>query len=130
MMANYITAVKYDLPITVVIVKNNTLGQIKWEQIVFLGNPEYVCDLQEIDFAKFAEACGGVGFSVTEPNDIHPTLKEALSCVACEGEASVRDASLHDAADAFKDRTMAGGPFCQSAFARSTQWKEDRNNSF
>jgi hypothetical protein len=23
------------------VVKNNTLGQIKWEQMVFLGNPEY-----------------------------------------------------------------------------------------
>jgi hypothetical protein len=33
------------LPIKTVIVKNNTRGQIRWEQMVFLGNPEYVCDL-------------------------------------------------------------------------------------
>ena len=34
----------YNLPIKVFIVKNNTLGQIKWEQMVFLGNWEYaVC---------------------------------------------------------------------------------------
>ncbi|HQU46162.1 MAG TPA: thiamine pyrophosphate-binding protein, partial [Pirellulales bacterium] len=37
----FITAVKYKLPIKVVIIKNNVLGQIKWEQMVFLGNPEY-----------------------------------------------------------------------------------------
>ena len=45
---------KYELPIKVVVIKNNTLGQIKWEQMVFLGNPEYGCDLQPIDFAVFA----------------------------------------------------------------------------
>src|ERR1051326_2031778 len=43
LMADFVTAVKYKLPIKVVIIKNNTLGQIKWEQMVFLGNPEYVC---------------------------------------------------------------------------------------
>ena len=32
---------KYRLPIKIVVIKNNTLGQIKWEQMVFLGNPEY-----------------------------------------------------------------------------------------
>ena len=41
LMGEFATAVKYDLPITVVIIKNNTLGMIKWEQMVFLGNPEY-----------------------------------------------------------------------------------------
>src|SRR5262249_49788694 len=41
LMGEMITAVKYQLPIKVIIIKNDTLGQIKWEQIVFLGNPEY-----------------------------------------------------------------------------------------
>ncbi len=63
LMADFVTAVKYKLPIKVVVIKNNVLGQIKWEQMVFLGNPEYVVDLQPIDFAKFAEACGGTGFT-------------------------------------------------------------------
>ena len=62
LMAEFVTAVKYKLPIKVVIIKNNTLGQIKWEQMVFLGNPEFGCDLQPIDFAAFARACGGTGF--------------------------------------------------------------------
>ena len=39
LMAEFATCVKYQLPIKVVVVKNNTLGQIKWEQMVFLGNP-------------------------------------------------------------------------------------------
>ena len=41
LMGEFVTAVKHNLPIKVVIIKNNTLGQIKWEQMVFLGNPEY-----------------------------------------------------------------------------------------
>src|SRR5205823_118157 len=51
LMAEFSTAVKYGLPIKVIIIKNNSLGQIKWEQMVFLGNPEYGCELHPIDFA-------------------------------------------------------------------------------
>jgi pyruvate dehydrogenase (quinone) len=79
LMADFVTAVKYKLPIKVVIIKNNTLGQIKWEQMVFLGNPEYVVDLQPIDFAAFAHACGGIGFSIEDPADCGRTLDEFLA---------------------------------------------------
>jgi pyruvate dehydrogenase (quinone)/pyruvate oxidase len=54
MMCEMLTAVKYNLPIKVVIVKNNVRGQIKWEQIVFLGNPQYGVDLQPADWAGWA----------------------------------------------------------------------------
>ena len=64
LMAEFVTAVKYQLPIKVVIIKNNSLGQIKWEQMVFLGNPEYGCELQPIDFVAFARACGASGFTI------------------------------------------------------------------
>jgi pyruvate dehydrogenase (quinone)/pyruvate oxidase len=80
LMGEFATACKYELPIVVVVVKNNTLGQIKWEQIVFLGNPEYGCDLHPIDFAMFAESCGGRGFTVSRPEDLARVLKEAVSC--------------------------------------------------
>ncbi len=79
LMGDFATACKYELPIVVVIVKNNSLGQIKWEQIVFLGNPEYGCDLHPIDFARFAEACGGVGISVERPEDLRPALERAVA---------------------------------------------------
>ena len=78
LMAEFATAVKYRLPIKVVIIKNNTLGQIKWEQMVFLGNPEYGCELHPIDFAAFARACGGVGVSIEDPRECGPVLDEAL----------------------------------------------------
>ncbi len=79
LMAEFATCVKYRLPVKVVIVKNNTLAQIKWEQMVFLGNPEYGCDLHPIDFALFARACGGRGFSIENPADAGRILEEALA---------------------------------------------------
>jgi len=79
LMGEFLTAVKYSLPIVVIIIKNNTLGQIKWEQIVFLGNPEYGCELHNPNFAKYADACGGLGWTVEKPEEIRPTLEHALN---------------------------------------------------
>jgi pyruvate dehydrogenase (quinone)/pyruvate oxidase len=79
LMGEFATACKYKLPIIVIIIKNNTLGQIKWEQIVFLGNPEYGCELHSIDFAKYAEACGGFGIHVERPEEIRPALERAIA---------------------------------------------------
>jgi pyruvate dehydrogenase (quinone)/pyruvate oxidase len=79
LMAELVTAVKYKLPIIVVVIKNNTLGQIKWEQMVFLGNPEYAVDLAPIDFVKFAEACGAIGFRIDDPKECGAILDNALA---------------------------------------------------
>lgn len=79
LMGELVTAVKYKLPIVVCVIKNNTLGQIKWEQMVFLGNPEFGVDLQPIDFVKFAEACGAVGFRIDDPKECGAILDRALA---------------------------------------------------
>jgi pyruvate dehydrogenase (quinone)/pyruvate oxidase len=79
LMADFATAVKYQLPIKIVVVKNGTLGQIKWEQMVFLGNPEYGVDLQPIDFAGIAQACGGTGFTAEDPSDCGRIVEEFLA---------------------------------------------------
>ena len=78
LMGEIATAVKHQLPIKVVIIKNNSLGQIKWEQMVFLGNPEYGCDLQPIDFAACARACGAAGFTIENPEECGGILATAL----------------------------------------------------
>src|SRR6202008_1115097 len=78
LMAELATAVKYRLPIKVVVLRNDTLGQIKWEQMVFLGNPEYGVELHPIDFALFARACGGTGFTVDDPAECGDVLTQAL----------------------------------------------------
>ncbi len=78
LMGEFATAVKYRLPIRVVIIKNNVLGMIKWEQMVFLGNPEYGVSLEPIDFVKFAEACGGIGFRCERPDEVHSALEATM----------------------------------------------------
>lgn len=79
LMGEFATAVKYRLPIKVVVIKNNSLGMIKWEQMVFLGNPEYGCELQPIDFAGFARVCGGTGFTIEDPAECGEILDHALA---------------------------------------------------
>ena len=79
LMADFSTAVKYRLPIKVVIIKNNVLGMIRWEQMVFLGNPEYGIYLEPMDFVKFAEVCGGRGVRIEDPGRCRDQLAEALA---------------------------------------------------
>ena len=79
LMGDFATAVQYNLPIKVIIIKNNVLGMIRWEQMAFLGNPEFGVEFTPIDFARYAEACGGKGYTVTEPRDVKPILAEAMS---------------------------------------------------
>src|SRR5580765_8361870 len=78
LMGEFATAAKYRLPVKVVVLKNNTLGMIKWEQMVFLGNPEYGVSLEPIDFVRFAEACGGIGFRCERPEDVHSALEAMM----------------------------------------------------
>ncbi|MGI8552007.1 MAG: thiamine pyrophosphate-dependent enzyme [Dehalococcoidia bacterium] len=79
LMGEFATAVKYKLPIKVVIIKNNVLGQIKWEQMVFLGNPQFGVELEPIDFVRYAEACGGVGFRIDDPQRADALMQQALN---------------------------------------------------
>lgn len=79
LMCELATAVKYNLDVKIIVIKNNTLGQIKWEQMVFLGNPEYACDLQPIDFAAVARGFGLSAFRIEDPAACRETLRQALA---------------------------------------------------
>jgi pyruvate dehydrogenase (quinone) len=87
LMCELATIVKYKLPVKVVIIKNNTLGQIKWEQIVMEANPQFGVELQPIDFAKYAEAVGCPGFTIEDPEKCEETLRQAF---AVKGPAVVQ----------------------------------------
>jgi pyruvate dehydrogenase (quinone)/pyruvate oxidase len=79
LMGELATCVKYGLDVKIVVIKNNSLGQIKWEQMVFLGNPEYVCDLQPIDFAAVARGFGAQSFTIEDPQDCGDILRRAMT---------------------------------------------------
>jgi pyruvate dehydrogenase (quinone) len=79
LMGEIATLVKYKLPVKVIVVKNNELGQIKWEQMALDGNPEFGIDLQPIDFALHAEACGAKGLTIEDPAQAGEVLRRALA---------------------------------------------------
>jgi pyruvate dehydrogenase (quinone) len=79
LMGEVATLVKHDLRVKVIIIKNNVLGQIKWEQIAFEGNPQFGVELQPIDFEAYAKACGAGGFTIERPQDAERILAEALA---------------------------------------------------
>jgi pyruvate dehydrogenase (quinone) len=78
-LGEFSTAVRYGIALKVLVIKNSMLNQIAWEQMMFLGNPQFGCELQPIDFAKAAEAMGGHGFTVERPEDVEAVLDKAFS---------------------------------------------------
>jgi pyruvate dehydrogenase (quinone) len=72
------TCAKYNLDIKIVVIDNRSLGQIKWEQMVFLGNPEYGCELQPVDFAAVARGFGLGGVTIEEPGQCASLLQQAM----------------------------------------------------
>ena len=69
LMGEIATLVKYKLPVKIFVAKNNVLGMIRWEQMIYLGHPEYGVELSDIDFVKVAEACGASGFHLEQPGE-------------------------------------------------------------
>ncbi|WP_077624884.1 pyruvate oxidase [Sediminibacillus massiliensis] len=75
-MQDFLTAVKYELPIMFVVFNNQRLGMIKYEQQE-QGNLDYVTELQDMDYGKFADAAGGKGYRVTSGEDLERVFREA-----------------------------------------------------
>jgi pyruvate dehydrogenase (quinone) len=93
LMGEIATLVKYKLPVKVIVIKNNTLGQIKWEQMVFEGNPEFGVALQPIDFEAVAKACGAGGFTIERAEDASNVLRQVLEYPGPAVVQAVVDAS-------------------------------------
>jgi pyruvate dehydrogenase (quinone) len=116
-LGDFLTCVQHNLPIKIVVIKNNTLGLIKWEQMVFLGNPEYGVNMAPMDFVQFAQACGARGVRIEDPARCGDQLGEALSwdgpviieCVVDEHEppipAKVKKDQLTKLASALREGT-------------------------
>ncbi len=79
LMAELATLAKYKLNVKVIVIKNNVLGQIKWEQIVQDANPEFGIDLEPIDFAGIARSCGIGGYKLEKAEDAEDVLRQALN---------------------------------------------------
>jgi thiamine pyrophosphate-dependent acetolactate synthase large subunit-like protein len=67
-VADFHTAVRHNLPLTVFVFNDNAVGQEKHDLVHKKLNPCYA-DLQQPDFAKLAVGFGAKGFNVTRPDD-------------------------------------------------------------
>ena len=79
LMAEFLTAIKHDLPVKIIINNNNSLGQILWEQMV-LGYPEHGVRYPEpfVDYASLAAANGALGIKVDRPGQVRTAIEQAL----------------------------------------------------
>ncbi|MDX3977433.1 thiamine pyrophosphate-binding protein [Shinella sp.] len=78
-LGEFSTAVRQKLPLKVLVLRNEMLNQIAWEQMMFLGNPQFACELAPINFAMAAEAMGARGFTIETPAQIETVLDAAFS---------------------------------------------------
>lgn len=79
LMAELLTAARYELPVKVVICNNGVLGQILWEQMA-LGYPEHGVRFQgPAKFAPWAEAAGCLGVRVERPGEVEPAIAAAFA---------------------------------------------------
>ncbi|MBN1054452.1 biosynthetic-type acetolactate synthase large subunit [Clostridium botulinum] len=73
------TAVQYNLPVKIFIMKNNTLGMVKqFQDKTFLGKATSTIIEYNPDFIKLAEAYGVKGLKITNADEIKSVIKEAL----------------------------------------------------
>ncbi|MFR9780470.1 thiamine pyrophosphate-dependent enzyme [Micromonospora sp. MS34] len=119
LMAEFLTAVRHELPIKVIVNNNNAYGQILWEQII-LGYPEYAVRHQQpdADFAGWARACGGYGARVSDPKALPGAIREALAhpgpalvdCVVNPNEPPMPGKVEYDQAKHFTEAFLRGQP--------------------
>jgi acetolactate synthase-1/2/3 large subunit len=74
------TAVRFGLPMTIVIGNDGGWGQIRNPQLSFFGAERAVgTSLPFTRYDRMVEALGGKGMHVTEPGDLRPALERALA---------------------------------------------------
>ena len=77
-MGEIATAVKYQLPV-IVVVANNQQYNLEKSKMESQGLTPFGCDLVVPDFVALAKAFGGEGRVVNEPEQLEIVLKESLA---------------------------------------------------
>jgi acetolactate synthase-1/2/3 large subunit len=73
------TAVRLQVPVVVLVWRDNGYGVIDWKQKLRFGRPAFT-EFGNPDLVAFARSFGAAGFRVEGPRDFGSILKEALSC--------------------------------------------------
>lgn len=72
------TAVRLNLPLVVLVWRDEGYGVIRWKQQLRFGRTSSV-EFGNPDFLRYAASFGAVGYRVTEPSELRPILIEALN---------------------------------------------------
>jgi acetolactate synthase-1/2/3 large subunit len=72
------TAVRLQLPLVVLVWRDDGYGVIRWKQTVRFGRTASV-DFGNPDLVRFAESFGAAGYRVNEPSELGPILADALN---------------------------------------------------
>ena len=73
------TCVRHRLNLKLLVLRNDTLGSVRWDQSMFAGNPEYGCDLQPVDFAAVARGFGLAAFTLDQPEECGEVMAHAMA---------------------------------------------------
>jgi len=76
-MGEFLTAVKYGMNITHLLLNNNSLGKIAKEQKTE-DFAVWKTSMNNVNFAEYAQSCGGRGFSVKNAEDLARVIVEAI----------------------------------------------------
>ena len=75
------TAVRYNVPVVVIIINNGVLGMVRQWQTLFYDKHYSNSVLErKTDFSAFAKAFGADGEAVTTPEELDEALNRAFSC--------------------------------------------------
>ena len=74
------TASRYQLPVIEIIIDNSALGMVRQWQTLYYGERYSATVIEDkVDYCKVAEGLGCMAIRVTEPSEVEPALKKALS---------------------------------------------------
>ena len=74
------TASRYNIPIIEIVIDNRVLGMVRQWQTLYYGERYSATVIEDkVDYCKVAEGLGCLAIRVTEPSEVEPALKKALS---------------------------------------------------
>ena len=88
-MAELMTAVRHDIPVTAVVFHNRQWGAEKKNQVDFYGRRFVAGELENESFAGIAQAMGAEGVVVEKLDQVGPALKSAIDAQMNEGKTTV-----------------------------------------
>ena len=78
-VAELSTLVKYGLKVVSIVLNNNALSWIKWNQRMTWGERFQSSDFPDIDFAAVARGFGCQGITVTRPDELEQAMESAFA---------------------------------------------------